>query len=354
VEAAYYRLRPFLPIGVRRHLQRFRFRGWQDIAFPRWPVDTSVEDLMRTVMTLVVRRRGASVPFIWFWPDGAPACTMMTHDVEGQEGLDFCEQLMDLDESFGIRSAFQLIPEERGDVSRHLFDTLRRRGFEANIHDLNHDGRLFSSRELFLERVAEINRYAMEFGSRGFRSGAMFRRQDWLESFEVDYDMSVPNVAHLEPQRGGCCTVMPYFVGRVLELPLTALQDYTLFHILGDYSIERWEQQIQLILAQNGLLSFITHPDYLLTPRAEGTYRQLLARLRSLRETGRTWVVLPGELDEWWRNRQRMTLVADGQGWRIEGADSRRARVAWARLEGERVTYEVEAGENRADERLRR
>jgi hypothetical protein len=24
------------------------------------------------------------------------------------------------------------------------------------------------------------------------------------------YDMSIPNVAHLDPQRGGCCTIMPF------------------------------------------------------------------------------------------------------------------------------------------------
>ena len=60
--------------------------------------------------------------------------------------------------------------------------------------------------------------------------------------------MSVPNVAHLEPQRGGCCTVMPYFIGDILELPLTTTQDYSLFHILGDYSIALWKQQIELIL----------------------------------------------------------------------------------------------------------
>ena len=36
---------------------------------------------------------------------------MMTHDVEGPPGCDFCDQLMDLDDRFGIKSAFQLMPE---------------------------------------------------------------------------------------------------------------------------------------------------------------------------------------------------------------------------------------------------
>ncbi len=80
----------------------------------------------------------------------------------------------------------------------------------------------------------------------------MYRDQEWFDALEFSYDMSVPNVAHLEPQRGGCCTVMPYFVGDILELPLTTIQDYSLFHILGDYSIDLWKEQIDLILRRTG------------------------------------------------------------------------------------------------------
>jgi hypothetical protein len=36
-----------------------------------------------------------------------------------------------------------------------------------------------------------------------------------------------------------------------------------------------------------------------------------------------------------------MRLVPDGKSWRIEGPGSERARVAYARLDGEKVTYEV-------------
>ena len=92
---------------------------------------------------------------------------------------------------------------------------------------------------------------AAAFGSRGFRSGAMYRRQDWLSALDISYDMSVPNVAHLEPQAGGCCTVMPFFMGHVLELPLTAAQDYTVFHVLDDYSTRLWQEQIDRVLARD-------------------------------------------------------------------------------------------------------
>ena len=91
----------------------------------------------------------------------------------------------------------------------------------------------------------------------------MCRNQEWYDALDFNSYMSVSNVAHLEPQRGGRSTVMPFFIGRILELPLTTVQDYSLFHILGDYSIDLWKRQIDLIRERNGLISFITHPDYL-------------------------------------------------------------------------------------------
>jgi hypothetical protein len=132
---------------------------------------------------------------------------------------------------------------------------------------------------------------------------------------------------------------MPYFVGKVLELPLTTTQDYSLFHIIGEYSIALWKHQIDLIRAMNGFVSFITHPDYLIEKRARAVYVDLLAHLRDLRERGQAWVTVPGEVDRWWRNRRLMSLVPDGRSWRIEGPDSHRARVAFATLEGDRVIY---------------
>jgi hypothetical protein len=339
----YYLLRPLLPVPVRKHLQRLRLSGWDRIEHPRWPVDVSVETLMEQTMALVLRSSGReAVPFIWFWPDGAHSCAMMTHDVEEQAGLDFCGALMDLNDEYGVKSSFQLVPEVRYPVPQSAIDAIRRRGFEVNVHDLNHDGQLFSNRQVFLERVDRINRYRRDFGAQGFRAGAMYRQQAWFDRFEFSYDMSVPNVAHLEPQRGGCCTVMPYFVGRVLELPLTMLQDYSLFNIIGEYSTTRWQEQIELVRAKHGLMSFIAHPDYLIDKEARCTYASLLAILRDLRENGNTWVPLPRDVDQWWRARSEMRLVRAGQAWRIEGPEAHRARIAYARLEQGRLNYEVE------------
>ena len=343
IQGAYYFIRPLMPVAFRRHLQRIRLSGWQSIAFPRWPVDSSVDALMRHTAGVLLRESGARrLPFVWFWPEGAPSCAVMTHDVEGPAGRDFCGELMDLDDSFGIKGAFQLVPEERGTTSAALVNRFRERGFEVNLHDLNHDGYLFHNKPQFLERVARINQYARDFACRGFRSGAMYREQRWFDAFEFSYDMSVPNAAHLEPQRGGCCTVMPYFIGKILELPLTTTQDYSLFHILGEYSIERWKAQIDLLRSLNGYISFITHPDYLIDRRARDVYAALLAHLARLRDEEGLWIALPGEVDQWWRDRSSMTMVPHGDSWKIQGPGSDRARLAYARLVGDHVVYDVD------------
>ncbi len=281
----YYFLRPVLGVGVRRQLQKVHLRGWDKLSFPRWPVDCSVENLLEQLMLLALRASGVErIPFIWFWPEGSPSCAIMTHDVETKVGRDFCSTLMDIDDSFGIKASLQVIPEERYDVSPEFLKSIRQRGFEVVVHDLNHDGHLYKDREQFLERVVKINSYGKEYKTDGFRAGVLYRKQLWYDALKFSYDMSVPNVASLDPQHGGCCTVMPYFLGDILELPVTTVQDYTLFNILDDYSIDIWKRQIDIIMGKHGFMSFIVHPDYIMKPRELGVYKALLDHLTYLRQ----------------------------------------------------------------------
>jgi hypothetical protein len=154
--------------------------------------------------------------------------------------------------------------------------------------------------------------------------------------------MSVPNVAHLDPQRGGCCTVFPFFIGSTLELPVTATQDYSLFHILKDYSIRLWKQQIALIREKHGLISFIIHPDYVIEPTARRVYAELLEYLSELRAQDEIYIALPGEIAAWWKMRSEMKLVNVGDSWKIVGKGSERARIAWAVPVNDTIVYEMD------------
>jgi hypothetical protein len=336
----YYFVRPALPVAIRKHLQKFHLRLRNNLPFPRWPLDSSVDNMLRQLLLLSLRTSGLPrIPFIWFWPDGAPSASIMTHDVETEAGRDFCSTLMDINSAFGISASFQVIPEERYAVSKQFLDSIRDRGFEVAVHDLNHDGHLYHNRKQFLERATRINSYRKEFAADGFRAGVLYRKQLWYDALKFSYDMSVPNVASLDPQRGGCCTVMPYFLGDLLEIPVTTTQDYTLFFILNDYSIDLWKQQIDLIIEKHGLLSFIVHPDYIVNSRECDVYKALLAHLVRLRDELGVWSTTPREIDRWWRQRASMSLVQCNGDWLIEGEGKERARVAYASEKDGRLVF---------------
>jgi len=176
IRKAYYKMRPMLSLSVRKHFQRICLSDWEQIPFPHWPVDLSVELMFEKLLALLLKVHGVDqIPFIWFWPNGFSSCAIMTHDVEALPGFEFCSTLMDLDEAYGIKASFQLVPEGQYPVSADLLSSIRDRGFEINVHDLNHDGLLFSNREVFLQRAERINRYAREYHAAGFRSAVLYR-----------------------------------------------------------------------------------------------------------------------------------------------------------------------------------
>ena len=338
----YYAMRPAMGVSIRKHLQQLYFLGRGRTSFPTWPVDTTVETIVEQLLVLAMKTQNMErLPFIWFWPDGTPSCTTITHDVETSAGRDFCPQLMDLNDSFGMKTSFQIVPEERYAVPGSLLQSIRDRGFEVNVHDLNHDGHLFRDRREFLSRAQRINQYAHQYGAQGFRSAVMYRNVDWFDALDFAYDMSIPNVAHLDPQKGGCCTVLPFFIGNMVELPVTMTQDYSLFHILKDYTTTLWKEQISRIREKHGLISAIVHPDYIIEKPARRVYNELLEFVCELRSHGQTWIALPGEVASWWRLRSALNLVRNGDSLQIEGLGSERARIAYAVVKNDRLTYEL-------------
>ncbi len=134
---------------------------------------------------------------------------------------------------------------------------------------------------------------------------------------------------------------MPYFIGDVLELPVTTIQDYTLFHVLGERSIDLWKAQTELILRENGLMSFNIHPDYVIGHDTFAVYKSLLKYLRDLCRKTPIWFVLPSQVDSWWRARNKMSVVKDGNFWRIAGDGAERAVLAFAKNVDGNLNYEL-------------
>ena len=155
---AYYFARPLMPLRVRRHLQKVRLNKWRQLTFPRWPVDRTVDKVIGDLLLSSRHAHGVDrIPFIWFWPEGATSAAMVTHDVETARGRDLCSTIMDIDDAFGIKGAFSVVPEKRYGVMPTYIDSIWGRGFEVVVHDLNHDGHLYSDHATFVDRAAKIN-----------------------------------------------------------------------------------------------------------------------------------------------------------------------------------------------------
>jgi hypothetical protein len=133
---------------------------------------------------------------------------------------------------------------------------------------------------------------------------------------------------------------MPYFIGKILEIPVTTTQDYTLFHVLNENSIDLWKTQVDLILKKNGLASFIVHPDYILEKETKSLYEELLSHLKDLRSRSDIWFALPREIDTWWRIRSQLRVERSGESWQIVGEGAESATLAYAKIVDGELIYE--------------
>ncbi len=250
---AYYLMKPLIPRDVqlllrRRFVRIKRFRN-QYV----WPIDPDC----------------AAPPQDWpGWPDGKRFALVLTHDVDTQPGHDKCLRLMALEKKMGFRSAFYFVPE-RYSVSPDLRQQLRRNGFEVGVHGLTHDGKLYSSRRVFLERAEKINKYIRQWGAVGFRSPAMHHNLEWIHDLDIDYDASTFDTDPFEPQSDGLGTIFPQWIGNgsreggYVELPYTLVQDFTLFILMGETDTSIWRRKLDWIAEQGGMALLNTHPDYM-------------------------------------------------------------------------------------------
>jgi len=243
------------------------------------------------------------------WPEGRQFAVVLTHDVEGQKGLDRCRALMELESRLGFRSSFNFVPEGEYRVGAALREELTQRGFEVGVHDLHHDGSLYRSREQFVAQARHINRYLKEWQATGFRAGFMFHNLEWLHDLEVQYDASTYDVDPFEPQSDDMRTIFPFWVekadgtGGYVELPYTLVQDSTLFLLLREQTIDLWKRKVDWVAQHGGMVLLNTHPDYINFIGTESTweefpsrcYVELLEYIKD-RYAGRYWHALPREV----------------------------------------------------------
>lgn len=209
----------------------------------------------------------SQVPDWWKgWPDDKQFAFVITHDVEGQKGLDRCRRLAEIEMRLGFRSSFNFVPEGAYQAPKSLLAFLTGCGFEVGVHDLRHNGNLYSSRKAYGRSAQRINQHLTEWGAVGFRSGFRLNNLVWLRDLNILYDSSTFDTDPCAPQPWGVNTIFPFWVGRndgsgYIELPYTLPQDSTLFILLRESSIDIWRQKLDWLAQHGGLALLNVHPD---------------------------------------------------------------------------------------------
>ena len=323
---SYYGVRPLLPRSLQLRLRRALARHQQATppVFPAWPVEDGLHGMYAWLFDLVARLAGEPVPSIAPWPDGFSWALVLTHDVETREGVENLELLRADERRLAYRSSWNFVPE-RYDVSTELLDRVRSDGCEVGVHGLRHDGRDLASRRQLARRLPAIRRHADAWGAVGFRSPATQRAWSLMPMLGFEYDASYTDTDPYEPQPGGCCTYLPFFIDDLVELPITLPQDHTLFEILRSSDPNVWLRKAETLRHRGGMALALAHPDYARGAPMAAAWRTLL---EGLADDPTMWQPLARDAARWWRDRASSELRHGPGGWEVHGPAAGRARLA--------------------------
>jgi peptidoglycan/xylan/chitin deacetylase (PgdA/CDA1 family) len=301
----YYRIKHLIPEKLRFLINSMAVRSRRLRTFPSWPCESALLDFWREWLRCARKQLGVEDGWhIGFWPNGARCCIVLTHDIETARGLQLMEAVADVEERHGFKSAWNL-PLSQYEIDWSLVERMRRRGFEFGAHGLSHDGRLFRSREDFADLAPMLERLAAEHQLKGFRAPSTLRRAEWIGAMAFDFDSSFADSDPWEPQPGGSCSLFPFHLGKLVELPYTLPQDHTLIHLVHRPPLQVWTAKAHWIASLGGMILTLTHPDYMGSGRYLTEYEQLLRRLAAI---PLAWKALPSEVAAWWRQRSRLQL----------------------------------------------
>lgn len=205
-------------------------------------------------------------------PNGHRFAAVLTHDSRDSQASETSPAFLEVERRHGMVSSWNFVARWYP-IPAGIFEQVRSAGCEVGLHGIRHDGRLFADRASFEANLPLIHRYLAEWGVVGFRSPATHRNADWMSELGCLYDSSFPDTAPFEPQGGDCCSILPFFIDHLVELPIALVQDHTAWEILRRDPLELWTQKTEWIARHHGLVNVIVHPDYAVS---DGDVREVL------------------------------------------------------------------------------
>jgi len=291
----YYNLvRPYIPKFLRKKIQEvFKLKTKYQRNF-----------ISRELVDLVLASNKEMLDGFYYQGRKSSA-VVLTHDVEEEEGFNFIPKVIELEEKYGFKSSWNIVPYKYK-IDDGIINLINSSRHEIGIHGYNHDGRSYYSEKIFNERIPFINSALKKYGAVGFRSPMVHRNLSWLQKLDVDYDASCFDYDPFQPFPGGTGSIWPFIAGKFVELPYTMPQDHTMFYVLKQKNIDIWKNKANWINKNKGVILTLTHPDYLADKKHLEIYEELLKYLKSIENA---WFCLPRELAKWWREMSERESV---------------------------------------------
>ncbi len=294
--------------------------------FPSFPVEKSLQALIYVAEqsgTSTARGRLPKAHFVW--PEGKRYCVVLSHDVDTEHGIAFMPRIVDLERSFGLSSSWNIV----GDLfapNRRTLDAVYEQGCEIGLHGHTHNLRLpYQSSQCIGKTIKHYDTVLTAYAIQGYRSPYYLRSPilfSALSSFFV-YDSSVPDVDvfSLGVDRGGCCSIVPFRIGSILELPVTVPYEIILHMGIAPEKLnDFWQDKIQWIKEAGGMILVNTHPEpyYLKDPKVLGAYEELLTLLSG---DGCAWYALPRDVAQWYKRIEATYRTSEVSGDLSNAAD---------------------------------
>ena len=301
-----------IPVNLRLLLNRLLLKQKKDPGFPEWSIERSVE-LIRYFFIKTIKNKIGNVPYISFWPKGEFAFSV-SHDCDSASSFDKIEDFRSIENKYDIKSSWNIVPNKYK-INFKKIKKLKKQGCEIGLHGFNHSGKLpyLNKKKINKQIKIGINKLK-DYNIKGFRSPLLLRNNTFLNilSNYFKYDSSIPDtdVNHPLNYRNGCCTIFPFFVGDMVELPLTIPQDVRLmrFRLTKQQIFSKWKEKIEFIKKNKGLAMLNIHPDNFASGNDFGLscYEMLLKYISKINDK---WTALPYEIAEWWKERDSSYII---------------------------------------------
>jgi peptidoglycan/xylan/chitin deacetylase (PgdA/CDA1 family) len=268
-------------------------------------MEPSVEALKYLILKLTNKKISGEN----FWPYNKKYAITLTHDVDTEKGFKNIPMLLKIEEKYNITSSWNIVGHSYKLEFKYI-DNLVEQGHEIVLHGFNHDNKLAYIKNEDIElRFQKCLELLQRYNIKGFRSPSLLRsdRLFGILPKYFQYDSSIPDTEIYSPigNRNGCCSVFPFFINNLLELPLTIPQDAVLLNL--GYSPEKifsaWINKLNWIKSIGALAVVNTHPDphYSGNAKMSKLYEKFI---ETIVKDPNAWIANPCEIAKYWINNR--------------------------------------------------